>query len=312
MWYGTNYVSSASLSSNPVVSIPMIARLKQRLKPLVDFLFSLLGYQVCLLSEVSSDGIGRARMERFIESLHPYSPEQPMIRLGPPNGDGGYLLPDALEGITACFSPGVSNVSGFEKACAEMGMKVFMADHSVDAPAEEHLNFHFIKKFVGGTTSGIYVSLGDWVREMLPDTQDDLMLQMDIEGQEYEVIFSASGELLNRFRIMIIEFHDLNQLWSRPFFQIASRAFEKILETHVCVHLHPNNCCGLFERDGLAVPKVMEFTFLRRDYIHCDSRQTRFPNPLDRDNTPKKSIALPECWYRKPMETRELKRERGG
>lgn len=28
---------------------------------------------------------------------------------------------------------------------------------------------------------------------------------------------------------MVIEFHDLNQLFSRPFFQIASRVFEKLL-----------------------------------------------------------------------------------
>ena len=280
------------------MSIPMIARIKKGLKPLVDYCFSLLGYQVCLLTEVPSEGVERAKLARLIECLQPYLPDQRMIRLGPADGDGGYLLPDVLEGITACFSPGVSNVSGFEKDCAEMGMKVFMADHSVEAPAEEHSNFHFIKKFVGGTTSGIYVSLDDWVREMLPATREDFLLQMDIEGQEYEVIFSASGELLNRFRIMIIEFHDLDQLWGRPFFQIASRAFEKILQTHVCVHLHPNNCCGLRERGGLAVPKVMEFTFLRRDYIHSDAKQRRFPNPLDRDNTSKKPIPLPECWYR--------------
>jgi len=278
----------------------MLAALKQRLKPSVDYFFSLLGYQLCLLSEVSSEGMELAKLEELIGQLHPYLPEQPMIRLGPQNGDGGYLLPDALEGVTACFSPGVSNVSGFERDCAEMGMKVFMADHSVDAPAEEHSNFHFIKKFVGGTTSGIYISLDDWVRETLHADRGDLLLQMDIEGQEYEVIFSASEELLNRFRIMIIEFHDLDQLFSRPFFRIASRVFEKLLQTHVCVHLHPNNCCGLVKRDGLEIPKIMEFTFLRRDYIKCDTKQTCFPNPLDRNNTPKKPIPLPVCWYEKP------------
>lgn len=278
----------------------MLAALKRRLKPSVDYFFSLLGYQLCLLSEVSSEGMECTKIEELMGRLHPYVSEQRLIRLGPQNGDGGYLLPDALEGVIACFSPGVSNVSGFEKDCAEMGMKVFMADHSVDKPAEEHANFQFIKKFVGGTTSGIYISLDDWVRETLQTDRGDLLLQMDIEGQEYEVIFSASEELLNRFRIMIIEFHDLDQLFSRPFFRIASRVFEKLLQTHVCVHLHPNNCCGVLRRDGLEVPKVMEFTFLRRDYIHCDTKQTCFPNPLDRNNTPKKPIPLPVCWYGKP------------
>lgn len=36
-----------------------------------------------------------------------------LIRLGP-NGDGGYLVPDDLTGIEACFSPGVCATSEFE------------------------------------------------------------------------------------------------------------------------------------------------------------------------------------------------------
>ena len=282
----------------------ILAALKQKLKPSVDYVFSLLGYQLCLSIEVSSEAIERSKIERVIDSLSPLCPDQRLIRLGPQNGDGGYLIPDALDGIAACFSPGVSNISGFEKDCAELGMKVFMADYSVDAPADHHPNFYFMKKFVGGTTHGNYLTLDDWVRDTLPNCQDDLMLQMDIEGQEYEVLFSASDKLMSRFRILVIEFHNLDQLWNRSFFQIASRAFEKVLQTHFCVHLHPNNCCGAIKKDGLEIPKIMEFTFLRRDCLREERRQSRFPNPLDRDNTPKESLPLPPCWYQKPQQGR--------
>jgi hypothetical protein len=177
-------------------------------------------------------------------------------------------------------------------------MKVFMADHSVDAPAEHHENFHFIKKFVGGTTFGKYITLDDWVSETLPNGDSDLMLQMDIEGQEYETLFSTSDKLMRRFRVIAIEFHNLDQFWNLPFFQIASRAFEKILQTHACVHLHPNNCCGSIKKDGLEIPKFMEFTFLRRDRFKGEIKPWCFPNPLDRDNTKMKTLKLPECWYR--------------
>jgi hypothetical protein len=276
----------------------MLTTLKNCVKPSVDYCFSLLGYRHCLTSDFTIDSTPRSNVLSLIESLYPVGVGSPLIRLGPKNGDGGYLIPDDLEGITACFSPGVSNVSGFEKDCAELGMRVFMADHSVNAPAEHHENFHFIKKFVGGTTFGKYITLDDWVRETLPNGASDLMLQMDIEGQEYETLFSISDKLMRRFRIIAIEFHNLDQFWNLPFFQIASRAFEKILQTHACVHLHPNNCCGSIKKDGIEIPRIMEFTFLRRDRIQGEIKPWCFPNPLDRDNTQKQSLRLPECWYR--------------
>ena len=278
----------------------MLTTLKQFVKPTVDHWFYLIGYRPCLTSAFTIDSTPRSNVLKLIESLHPVGTSKPLIRLGPKNGDGGYLIPDDLNGIAACFSPGVSNVSGFEKDCAELGMKVFMADHSVDAPADLHQNFHFSKKFVGGTTYGKYVTLDDWVCDTDPNAASDLMLQMDTEGQEYETLFSTSDELLKRFRIIAIEFHNLDQFWNLPFFQIASRAFEKILQTHVCVHLHPNNCCGSVKKDGLEIPRIMEFTFLRRDRIQAEIKPYLVPNPLDRDNTKMKSLKLPECWYRHP------------
>lgn len=276
----------------------MLTTLKNLVKPSVDHCFSLLGYRHCLTSDFTIDSTPRSNVLSLIESLHPVGVGNPLIRLGPKDGDGGYLIPDDLIGISACYSPGVSYVSGFEKDCAELGMKVFMADHSVDAPAEHHENFHFIKKFVGGTTFGKYITLDDWVSETLPNGDSDLMLQMDIEGQEYETLFSTSDKLMRRFRVIAIEFHNLDQFWNLPFFQIASRAFEKILQTHACVHLHPNNCCGSIKKDGLEIPKFMEFTFLRRDRFKGEIKPWCFPNPLDRDNTKMKTLKLPECWYR--------------
>ena len=106
------------------------------------------------------------RVKTLIRRLHPVACDKELIRLGP-DGDGGYLVPDDLKGIIACFSPGVSNVAGFEKDCALRGMKVFMADASVEAPPELHPNFAFIKKFVGPFTHGDFVSFEQWVNESM-------------------------------------------------------------------------------------------------------------------------------------------------
>lgn len=234
-------------------------------------------------------------VKRLIASLSPVATDIPLIRLGPV-GDGGYLVPDDLSGIEACFSPGVSLISGFEKQCADRGMTAFLADASVNGPAEAHPKFRFTKKFIGATHSELFTTIDDWVNESLPNTSYDLLLQIDIEGYEYEVFLGMSDSLLRRFRIIVAEFHDLHNLWSRPAFNLTSRAFEKIVETHACVHIHPNNVAGSIKLDGIEIPKLAEFTFLRRDRIKHSAPAVTFPHPLDADNTSNVSLPLPAAW----------------
>jgi len=238
----------------------------------------------------------RSEIQSLLKTLFPLSNDKELIRLGPKE-DGGYLVPNDLAGIQACFSPGVSSVSGFEKDCTDFGMKVFLADKSVEGPAFEHELFSFTKKFVGVTSTDDFMTLDNWVASSLPGTNSDLLLQMDIEGYEYEVILSTSEDLMRRFRIIVAEFHQLDQLWSKPFFNLARRAFDKVLQTHSCVHIHPNNCWRSFKKDGLEIPPGMEFTFLRNDHIKHSSYQRTFPNPLDHDNTANPPLVLPKCWY---------------
>lgn len=238
------------------------------------------------------------RLREFIGRLRPLQPDVELIRLGP-QGDGGYLVPDDLEGIAACFSPGVGTLSGFEKQCAERGMKVFLADGTVDAPAEVHGQFSFVRKNIGLLTAGDQMTMDDWVRSELPGSATaDLLLQMDIEGSEYEALMAMSAELQHRFRVLVIEFHMLDSLRIDPFFCLASRVFDKLLQTHECVHVHPNNCCPAVRYQRLEIAPITEFTFLRRDRISEDVEfATVFPHPLDCDNTPHPSLPLPKCWY---------------
>ncbi len=241
----------------------------------------------------------KSALEKLIRKHHPVDvPGKELIRLGPNKGDGGYLVPNDLEGIEACYSPGVSYISGFEKDCADLGMQVFLADGSVDGPAVSHERFHFTKTYVGATTSDAFMTMDEWVNSSLPRSQSDLLLQIDIEGFEYESFLSMSNSLMKRFRIIVVEFHELDMLWSQPFFKLASSAFETILQNHTCVHIHPNNCGGSLIRHKLDIPRLMEFTFLRNDRICNPSFSSCFPHPLDSDCTNKPSIQLPKCWYR--------------
>ena len=239
------------------------------------------------------------KVKSLIEKLHPLRAENGLIRIGP-NGDGGYLVPNDLDGIQACFSPGVDRISEFERWCFNNGMEIYLADKSVDQvnldlPKDQ---FNFIKKYVGCTNNEDYITLDTWVNQNIIDDKSELLLQMDIEGGEYDSLINISDSLMKRFRIIVIEFHSLFELWNPEFFKYAEIVFNKILQTHLCVHIHPNNCCGILNVNGIEIPSFAEFTFLRKDRFSVFNFETEFPNVLDYDNTSKKTIVLPKDWHR--------------
>jgi hypothetical protein len=233
----------------------------------------------------------------LIRELHPIHGGAPLVRVGA-EGDGGYLVPDDFDGVTACFSPGVSDIAEFELACAVRGLHVFLADASIGAPPVSHPRFSFIQKYVGAITHGNVISLEDWIADSLGDAPGDLILQMDIEGAEYTALLATPIERLRRFRTIIVEFHYLDHLFNANVFPIYNDVFRKLLSTHHCVHIHPNNYCNTISIDGVTMVQMAEFTFLRHDRVFDTTHRGDFPHPLDRDNTDKSHVDLPAAFYR--------------
>ena len=238
-----------------------------------------------------------AKVNALLARLHPVTCTKKLVRLGP-DGDGGYLVPDDLEGIVACFSPGVSTVAGFELDCARLGMDVFLADASVDFPPENHPRFHFLKKFIGAATRENFIAFSDWVQACATSERGEFLLQIDIEGYEYETFLSAPSSLLDRFRIVVVEFHFLDHLFCAPLFNLYAQVFEKLLLTHTCVHIHPNNIAGTIKVGNIELPQMAEFTFYRNDRVHQPAFATTFPHPLDRDNADGAPLILSKSLYR--------------
>jgi hypothetical protein len=220
-----------------------------------------------------------------------------LIRIGG-KGDGGYLIPDDLEGIEYCFSPGVSTIADFENELADRGIKSFLADYSVDSPPFNRPEFTFDKKFLGSADIGRFTTLSSWKDKYLKSYHGDLILQMDIEGFEYQVLLNTPESLLNQFRIIVVEFHSLHRLFDLFDLGLFSACFDKLLEYFYVVHVHPTNCCGIVAKGDIKVPKVMEFTFLNKKRVISATPSKSFPHRLDADcvetMTP---LPLPTCWY---------------
>ena len=202
----------------------------------------------------------------LLKRLRPQDNGHSLIRVGGP-GDGGYLIPEDLSGITELFSPGSNRLSNFEKEVAERWqIRSYICD-SIEEKPDDLSDFQdFTPAWVGPYTDGEQlISLAQWVEEK-SQSHGDLMLQMDIEGAEFQTLMAASTDLMRRFRIIVIELHFLEALKNRwAFEQIYSPFFEKVLSDFDVVHAHPNNCCGIWNYGDIKYPRLIELTLHRKD-----------------------------------------------
>jgi hypothetical protein len=236
-------------------------------------------------------------LHTFIQSLRPENCGRELIRIGG-EADGGYLLPDDLDGIEYCFSPGVSTVADFEDQLASRGVRSFMADYSVSAPPVSRPEFTFDRKYLGAIEDEKFTTLATWKKKHLGDYAGEMILQMDIEGFEYEVLVNIPDDLLDQFRIIVIEFHNLDLLFDPYMFRYYRACFNKLLRYFRVAHIHPNNWDQVTRKGEIEIPHMLEFTFYNRRRAHPYGIANHFPHPLDRHNVfDKRPLTLPRCWY---------------
>jgi hypothetical protein len=245
------------------------------------------------LTDAPAAPVSAADIAELTALLSPRPSPRPLIRIGGSH-DGAYLLPGDLAGIAACISPGVNNRKDFEDDLADrFGIGAHMCDYSSDVsrlatPLKPGLQtFRKLWLDLPGTPDAI--TLADLVADTCPEPTQDLILQMDIEGAEYRNILAVPDAVLARFRIIVMEVHDM-RLLNDPAAcqQILLPFFRKIGAGFVPVHLHPNNCCGeVVVGDGpLTLPRVLEVTWLRRDRFDPatgvgKAGPVHLPHPLD-------------------------------
>jgi hypothetical protein len=237
-------------------------------------------------------------LQNFFDQIIPVTTEHKLIRLGNKN-DGGYLIPDDLDGITSCFSPGVGYTSNFEVDLTKKNIKCFLADFSVTSPPiEKNTQIFFEKKFLGNKNNSEFMTLTDWVDRNAPD-DNELLLQMDIEGSEYDVLINTPSQILKKFRIIIIEFHFLESLLDPLGLKLIDNVFQKLLTFFEIIHIHPSHL-GVepLKYGKFGIPGHLEITFLRKDRISQKFPTKHFPHELDAaaveiyGDSP-----LPDCWY---------------
>jgi len=213
----------------------------------------------------------------FINEFRPMNNGFDLIRLGG-EGDGSYLIPNDLIAIQKLISPGVGQSRMFEDDLFESNNITSILIDPFSRPTHMNLGDEYLPKLMGG--GGAETVTLNSIIENQPE--GDLILQMDIESGEYVVLSSISIENLARFRIMVIEFHRVDNWPDEIYFeQVISPIFDKIFEIFQVVHIHPHTSTGYFIYKDVKFPRFAEITFHRKDRNKQELFEQTIPNKLD-------------------------------
>lgn len=247
----------------------------------------------------------------FYEALYNglVPPPRPLIRLGSAH-DGGYLVPEDLSEVKYCFSPGVAATADFEMDCARIyGIPVYMCDHTVDASPLAHPLFHFEKQGIGYGASaggGRLEPMSQWVYKSGVESNAQLLLQMDIEGAEYDFFLYEQPAFLKKFRYVIVEIHYLHQMLGPAYFETRLLPFiKKVKESFDIIHIHPNNHTVFAEFSGLSLTSCLELTLSNKSISKMSDTSCNQEN-AERFNYSRHKLDAPNMSDKKDVEMPNL------
>lgn len=239
---------------------------------------------------VDDPGMGE-EAERMLGILKPMNVRgAARIRAGG-ESDGGYIMIDQGLDDAIMYSFGINGNVRWDLEMAHRGCQIYQYDHTIDALPEEHPNFHWFKQGIAASPSGdgMMTSIDEILKIHGHQGRRDIVLKMDIEDSEWEVFEEISETDVSHFSQILVEMH---KMFTRNYTDPANRehmerrraVLEKIDRTHQLVHLHANNYGSFGIIGGVAMPDVLEMTYVRRTDHMLDPCHLSFPTDVDRSN----------------------------
>jgi hypothetical protein len=255
-----------------------LKRLQQKASSLIEY--SLVNEESVRQSPVY------ARFSEIVSLLSPMDVRDGNYSRFGRNYDGGYVMLNdhRLRKSKAAYSLGICNDVSWDQAIAELGIDVYMYDHTIESLPNEHPRFHFFRKGVTGREKGSDLeTLSAIIAKNGHSECDNMIMKMDIEGCEWDVFDESSAETVGLFSQIVVEFHGLSPDMSDARYSQIRNALRKINQTHQSIHVHGNICESPVWIGGIVLPPIIEVTYVRRsDYEGRLVRNTRtFPTKID-------------------------------
>lgn len=204
-----------------------------------------------------------------------------LIRLGS-KFDGGYVIPNDYGSCPLLISIGLGNNIDFERDfLSNPNKKVIGIDASIDKLQIER--FTHIQSFVKGkkdlnSTSNLKSFESIFPLKSVPDNS---ILKVDCEGDELKILDDLNNKMLEKFRILIIEIHNIPKSLATDY-QLFRRVMIKIYSQFQSIHIHANNGTPIFRFNEGVMFHTVEITFVqRKSYKFKEIDVFRAPKVLD-------------------------------
>jgi FkbM family methyltransferase len=208
-------------------------------------------------------------INKIKQLLIPY--EFPNLKRYGGNYDGGYILAEnLLNESNIIYSYGVGPDESwitFDKEMLSLNKKIFLYDNLKDSSWISYNSIYFKSEYVN--SKNIY----NHIIENSHTGNHNMVLKMDIEGNEYETLLYCNDDIFKHFNQITIEVHDIVNSHLEPYYLINAddnilrwenkiKLFNKLNEKYTLVHIHGNNNSSRII-EGIA--DVLELSYIRND-----------------------------------------------
>ena len=198
---------------------------------------------------------------------HVYKKDE-LIWIGDIKNDGSYPIHKSYKKSKWAISPGIGESTIFERELVKNGISVTMLDLEKYRPKKllkAYPEFcEFIPKFISSENSEDTISLKNLINEK---NSNNGILQIDIEGAEWNLIRNTSIDIIKKASILIIEIHNFHELILPSQAEDKIKVLEKILNNYKVLWARRNTTSPLIKWRGFMIPDVIEISMIRSDIV---------------------------------------------
>jgi hypothetical protein len=198
--------------------------------------------------------------------------------------DGGYIVANSFSGDDFLLSFGVGTDVSFEEGFSHLIKGIHLYDHTVDKLPSQISNATFFQRGLAVAPSRNMTNLEEAVLNL--PSRSEIILKMDIEGDEWGILAGASTGLLGSFKQIVIEFHNLESIDSSSNYELIFGVLQKLRVTHNVINVHGNNWDSFRIIHGQFWPNALEVTYLNKSYFPeqniTDYSKLNLPNNPER------------------------------
>jgi hypothetical protein len=192
--------------------------------------------------------------------------------------DGCYVLLNDFTKIKIAYSFGIDSKIQFDKYLADKGIDVYMYDHTINSLPYNNIKFHWKKIGIAGrnNTNNLLKSLEELIIENGHSSENNMILKMDVEHDEWESLKDLHYKFLRKFKYILIEFHFRDERVLNETL-LYYHVLKKLYKTHQAFYLRCQNKYKIVHFGNNRICRALEVSYVIKKGYEFTKDPTVYP-----------------------------------